>query len=138
MTLVTASIQIDAPPERVYDTMLDPSMLDARLKQAAQTPIDLSCEPPLRVWLFTLAANRHVLLLLMHLVPILVLILNRPTFLLRTRRTTSSMRSTSAAGASLNSRWASSKKNTSFGLSRSPTSGRCSNSSLSIHNRKVA
>ena len=28
MTLVTASIQIDAPPERVYDTMLDPSKLD--------------------------------------------------------------------------------------------------------------
>jgi uncharacterized protein YndB with AHSA1/START domain len=28
MTLVTASIQIDAPPERVYDTMLDPSRLD--------------------------------------------------------------------------------------------------------------
>ena len=27
MTLVTASIQIDAPPERVYDTMLDPSRL---------------------------------------------------------------------------------------------------------------
>ena len=30
-----------------------------------------------------------------------------------------------------NSRWASSKKNTILGLSRSPTSGRCSNSSLS-------
>ena len=28
MTLVTASIQIDAPPERVYDTMLDPKRLD--------------------------------------------------------------------------------------------------------------
>jgi uncharacterized protein YndB with AHSA1/START domain len=27
MTLVTASIQIDAPPERVYDTMLDTSRL---------------------------------------------------------------------------------------------------------------
>ncbi len=28
MTLVTASIQIDAPPERVYDMVLDPSRLD--------------------------------------------------------------------------------------------------------------
>ena len=61
-----------------------------------------------------------------------------PTPLLRTSRTTSSMRSTSAAGASLNSRCASSKKNTSLGLSRSPTSGSVSNSSLSIHSRKVA
>ena len=28
MTLVTASIEIDAPPERVYDMMLDPAHLD--------------------------------------------------------------------------------------------------------------
>ena len=28
MTLVTASIDIDAPPERVYDKMLDPAYLD--------------------------------------------------------------------------------------------------------------
>ena len=28
MTLVTASIDIDAPPERVYDLMLDPARLD--------------------------------------------------------------------------------------------------------------
>lgn len=28
MTLVTASIEIDAPPERVYDLMLDPTRLD--------------------------------------------------------------------------------------------------------------
>ena len=28
MTVVTASIQIDAAPERVYDTMLDPGRLD--------------------------------------------------------------------------------------------------------------
>jgi uncharacterized protein YndB with AHSA1/START domain len=28
MTLVTASIDIDAPPERVYDAMLDPARLD--------------------------------------------------------------------------------------------------------------
>jgi len=27
MTVVTASIEIDAPPERVYDTMLDPNTL---------------------------------------------------------------------------------------------------------------
>mmetsp|Transcript_59443 Transcript_59443/g.140599 ORF Transcript_59443/g.140599 Transcript_59443/m.140599 type:complete len:294 (-) Transcript_59443:2084-2965(-) len=48
------------------------------------------------------------------------------------------MRSISASGASLNSRWASSKKNTNFGLSRSPTSGSVSNSSDSIHSRKLA
>src|SRR5262245_49625402 len=42
-----------------------------------------------------------------------------PTPLLRTRRTTSSIRSTSASGASSNSRCASSKKNASLGLSRS-------------------
>ena len=45
---------------------------------------------------------------------------------------------TSAAGASVKSRCASSKKKTSFGLSGSPTSGRCSNSSDSIHSRNVA
>jgi len=61
-----------------------------------------------------------------------------PTPLLRTSRTTSSMRSVSAAGASLKSRWASSKKNTSLGFSRSPTSGSSSNSSLSIQSRKAA
>ncbi|MNU73311.1 hypothetical protein D3C71_627900 [compost metagenome] len=48
------------------------------------------------------------------------------------------MRSTSALGASLNSRWASSKKKASFGFSGSPISGSCSNSSDSIHSRKVA
>src|SRR2546427_6984790 len=37
-----------------------------------------------------------------------------PTPLERTRRTTSSMRSSSTLGASLNSRWASSKKKTSL------------------------
>ena len=61
-----------------------------------------------------------------------------PTPLERTSRTTCSMRSTSAFGASLNSRCASSKKNTSLGFSRSPTSGSCSNSSDSSHSRKVA
>ena len=39
-----------------------------------------------------------------------------PTPLERTRRTTSSMRSMSTLGASLNSRWASSKKKTSLGF----------------------
>ena len=48
------------------------------------------------------------------------------------------MRSSSTLGAASNSRWASSKKNTSLGFSGSPTSGRASNSSDSIHNRKVA
>ena len=62
----------------------------------------------------------------------------RPRPWLRTSRTTSSMRSTSAAGASLNSRCASSKKNTSLGLSRSPTSGRLLEQLDSIHSRKVA
>ena len=61
-----------------------------------------------------------------------------PTPLERISRTTCSIFSSSAFGASLNSRCASSKKNTSFGLSRSPTSGRCSNSSDSSHSRKVA
>ncbi|MDT4874231.1 hypothetical protein FQZ97_1095190 [compost metagenome] len=61
-----------------------------------------------------------------------------PTPLDRTRRTTSSMRSISTFGASLNSRWASSKKNTSLGFSGSPISGRVSNSSESIHSKKVA
>src|SRR5574343_1357960 len=61
-----------------------------------------------------------------------------PTPFERTRRTTSSMRSTSTLGASLNSRWASSKKNTSLGFSGSPISGNCSNSSDNIHSRKVA
>ena len=60
-----------------------------------------------------------------------------PTPLERIRRTTCSIFSISALGASLNSRWASSKKNTIFGLSGSPTSGSCSNSSDSIHSRKV-
>ena len=36
-----------------------------------------------------------------------------------------------------NSRWASSKKNTSFGFSGSPVSGSCSNSSASIQSRNV-
>ena len=52
-------------------------------------------------------------------------------------RTTCSILSSSGLGASLKSRCASSKKNTSFGFSRSPTSGRCSKSSASIHNRNV-
>ena len=39
---------------------------------------------------------------------------------------------------SLKSRWASSKKNTSFGCGRSPASGSVSNSSDSIHSNAVA
>ena len=60
-----------------------------------------------------------------------------PTPLDRMIRTTCSMRWTSAGGASSNSKWASSKTNTSFGLSRSPTSGNCSNNSDSSHSRNV-
>ena len=60
-----------------------------------------------------------------------------PTPLERISRTTCSTFSSSAGGASENSRCASSKKNTSLGLSRSPTSGRLSNSSDSSHSRKL-
>ena len=52
-------------------------------------------------------------------------------------RTTCSIRCCSAGGASSNSRCASSNTNTSFGLSRSPTSGSFSNSSDSSHSRKL-
>src|SRR3569832_2259091 len=51
--------------------------------------------------------------------------------------TTSTNKTRKAFGVSVNKRCASSKKNTSFGRSRSPTSGNCSNSSASSHNRKV-
>ena len=61
-----------------------------------------------------------------------------PTPLERISRTTCSIFSTSASGASLKSRCASSKKNTSLGLSRSPASGRFSNSSASSHKSSVA
>ena len=61
-----------------------------------------------------------------------------PSLVEKIEQTVRLIRSTSAFGASLNSRCASSKKNTSFGLSRSPTSGSCSNSSDSSHSRKVA
>ena len=61
-----------------------------------------------------------------------------PTPFERINRTTCSTFCSSDGGASLNSRCASSKKNASLGLSRSPTSGRCSNSSESIHSRNVA
>ena len=60
-----------------------------------------------------------------------------PTPLDRIRRTVCSIRSIRALGQSLNSRWASSKKNTIRGSSLSPVSGRSSYSSPSIHSRKV-
>ena len=60
-----------------------------------------------------------------------------PTPLERIKRTTCSIFSSNAGGASLNSRCASSKKNTSFGFSTSPTSGNCSNNSESSQSRKV-
>jgi len=61
-----------------------------------------------------------------------------PTPLERINRTTCSILLSSALGASLNSRCASSKKNTKRGLSASPTSGRFSNSSDSSHSKNVA
>lgn len=61
-----------------------------------------------------------------------------PTPLERISRTTCSIFSYKACGASLNRRWASSKKNTSLGFSGSPTSGSCSKSSDRSHKRKVA
>ena len=61
-----------------------------------------------------------------------------PTPFERISRTTSSMRSSSTLGASLNSRCASSKKKANLGFSGSPISGRRSYKSLSIHSKKVA
>ncbi len=60
-----------------------------------------------------------------------------PTPLLRISRTVCAIDSRNALEASRNSRWASSKKNTSLGLSTSPTSGRSWNRSASNHIRKV-
>jgi hypothetical protein len=60
---------------------------------------------------------------------------NTPTPFERIRRTTCSMRCCSAGGQSSKSRCASSNTNTSFGCSRSPTSGRRSNNSDSSHSR---
>ena len=61
-----------------------------------------------------------------------------PTPFDRIRRTTCSILSVSALGASSNNKCASSKKKTITGLSGSPTSGNVSNSSESSHSRKVA
>ena len=61
-----------------------------------------------------------------------------PTPLERISRTTCSILVSSALGASLKRRCASSKKKTSLGFSGSPTSGRCSKSSASIQRRNVA
>ncbi|CUJ73208.1 Uncharacterised protein [Achromobacter xylosoxidans] len=61
-----------------------------------------------------------------------------PTPLERTRRTTCSILFSSAGGASLKSKCASSKKNTSLGWSGSPTSGSFSYRSASSHSRKIA
>ena len=51
--------------------------------------------------------------------------------------TTCSILASNALGAVSNKRWASSKKNTILGFSRSPASGSVSNSSDIIHSRKV-
>ncbi|COX47803.1 Uncharacterised protein [Mycobacterium tuberculosis] len=62
---------------------------------------------------------------------------NTPTPLERISFTVCSTCSRKAFEASVNNRCASSKKNTSLGLSRSPTSGRKVNRSASTHIRKV-
>ena len=62
---------------------------------------------------------------------------NTPTPLERMSRTVWATCSTNSFGASANSRCASSKKKTSFGLSRSPASGSVSNSSARSHIRNV-
>ena len=61
-----------------------------------------------------------------------------PTPFERISRTTCWTASSSGFGASVKRRCASSKKKTSFGLSRSPTSGSVSNSSDSIQTRNEA
>jgi len=58
---------------------------------------------------------------------------NTPTPFERMSRTVRSTDSSNAFVASANRRWASSKRETSFGFSTSPTSGSCSNSSASSH-----
>ena len=62
---------------------------------------------------------------------------NTPTPFDRMSRTVCVIAEMKSFDASVNSRCASSKKNTSFGLSRSPTSGRISNSSASRYIRNV-
>ncbi|MNG02492.1 hypothetical protein D3C84_855230 [compost metagenome] len=61
-----------------------------------------------------------------------------PTPLERISRTTCSSRSCKALGVPANNRCASSKNSANRGLSASPRSGSCSNSSASSHNRNVA
>jgi len=61
-----------------------------------------------------------------------------PTPFERIKRTTCSIFSSKALGASLKSRCASSKKKAIFGLSRSPTSGKISKSSDKSHSKNVA
>ena len=46
MTLVTASIDIDAPREQVFDTMLDPSRLDEWV--TIHRRVNRADDPPLR------------------------------------------------------------------------------------------
>ena len=60
-----------------------------------------------------------------------------PTPLERIRRTTCSICSTNALAALSNIKCASSKNITNFGLSKSPTSGRVSNNSASIHSKNA-
>ena len=45
---------------------VDQDTLDDALSRAAREPFDLTVEPPLRVHLYTLSPNEHVLLLLLH------------------------------------------------------------------------
>ena len=55
----------DARPPLVREEVTEPA-LAARLAVAAETGIDLGREIPLKVWLFQIDPQRHVLLLLLH------------------------------------------------------------------------
>ena len=61
-----------------------------------------------------------------------------PTPFERISLTVCSILSSNCLGALLNSKCASSKKKTIFGLSKSPTSGNFSSNSSNIHSKKVA
>ncbi|MGH3908036.1 MAG: amino acid adenylation domain-containing protein [Pseudonocardiaceae bacterium] len=50
----------------VQTTRIDPSELSERLTETAGYSFELDREPPLRVWLFELTPQEHVLLLLVH------------------------------------------------------------------------
>ncbi|MEK2479673.1 amino acid adenylation domain-containing protein, partial [Streptomyces noursei] len=61
---------VDAEDLRRYETLsareVPEAELDARLRESALVPFDLSAELPLRAYLFSTAPERHVLLLVLH------------------------------------------------------------------------